>query len=170
MSESELEKLRLEHEAARLFLRAYEREYHIPMRHIWHNEPAKPDVSCYMNDERLDIEIAHLYANEHEAMAVLGRPLSLDIQRQLAQLALNPSCEQLEQALSRLLEAKAKKTYDSKRVWLLIRNASTLWQHDDFVHLGAHLPVPKGHEFEQIWLLSDWLGQEAPIQLWSSHG
>ncbi|MFY8274421.1 hypothetical protein AAEU32_09870 [Pseudoalteromonas sp. SSDWG2] len=167
MSDSEIEKLKLEHEAARLFLRAYERKYHTPMRHIWHNEPAKPDVSCYMDNERLDIEIAHLYANEHEAMAVLGRPLNLDIQRQLAQLALNAGSEQLHVALTRLLAAKATKRYDSQRVWLLIRNASTLWHHDDFVKTIGDIDVPQGHVFEQIWLLSDWHAKETPILLWS---
>ena len=169
MTDSETEKLQLEHQAARLFLRAYERTYHTPMRHIWHNEPAKPDVSCYMDEERLDIEIAHLYANEHEAMAVLGRELGLDIQRQLAQLALNPSSEQLAFALGRLLSAKASKKYDSKRVWLLIRNASTLWQREDFIALLRTLQVPKTHQFEQIWLLSDWHGKEQPLLLYSGN-
>ena len=168
MSDSEAEKIALEHDAARRFLRAYERYYHIPMRHIWHNQPAKPDVSCYMESERLDIEIAHLYANEHEAMAVLGRPLSLDIQRQLAQLALNPDTEQLRYALSKLLSAKAAKSYDSKRVWLLIRNASTLWHHQDFLEVKPQLVLAPGHPFEQIWLLTDWQGTHEPLQLYSA--
>ena len=70
------EKIRLEHEAARLFMRLYQRRYGVSMRHIWHNEPAKPDVSCYLEQQRLDLEIAHLYGSEAEAMQLLGRDLS----------------------------------------------------------------------------------------------
>ena len=66
--ESEQEKIALEHGAAKLFLRCYEKQFGVSMRNIWHNTPSKPDVSCYKGDERLDIEVAHLYASETEAM------------------------------------------------------------------------------------------------------
>lgn len=84
---SDEEKRQLEHDAAKLFLRCYEQQQGIHMRNIWHNEPNKPDVSCYQENEQLDIEIAHLYASETEAMAVLGRPLSMQMQRDLADMA-----------------------------------------------------------------------------------
>ena len=76
MSSSEQEKIALEHQAARLFMRWYERNTGIRIRHIWHNEPQKPDVSCYLDGARLDLEIAHLYGSEEEAMQILGRNLS----------------------------------------------------------------------------------------------
>jgi hypothetical protein len=153
--DSEREKQQLEHGAAKLFMRSYERLTHTPMRHIWHNQPAKPDVSCYLGESQLDIEVAHLYASETEAMAVLGRPLSLTMQRELAVMALAPSTQRLNTGLGRLLKQKAGKHYHSQRVWLLIRNASPMWHRADFERELPHLPVPLTHPFEQIWLLCD---------------
>ena len=80
------EKIKLEHEAARLFMRLYEQRFGITMRHIWHNEPARPDVSCYYDNQRLDLEIAHLYGSEAEAMQILGRSLSLQTHQELLAL------------------------------------------------------------------------------------
>jgi hypothetical protein len=152
---SEQEKIELEHEAAKLFLRCYEKAHGIPMRHIWHNEPRKPDVSCYQGERKLDIEVAHLYASETEAMAVLGRPLSLNMQRELAAMSQAPSAQRLQFALGRLLNQKAQKRYESERTWLLIRNASPIWHYEDFERVKGHLRYPNTHPFEQIWLLCD---------------
>lgn len=161
---SEQEKLELEHSAAKLFLKCYEKAHGIPMRHIWHNEPRKPDISCYQGERRLDIEVAHLYASETEAMAVLGRPLSLNMQQELAAMAIAPSEQRLKVALGRLLTQKAKKRYQSQRTWLLIRNASHLWQYSDFVSVLKNIEVPDGHPFEQVWLLTDFY-KGAPLQI-----
>ncbi|CAH9067297.1 hypothetical protein PSECIP111951_04119 [Pseudoalteromonas holothuriae] len=155
LRDSDLEKLQLEHQAAKLFLRCYEQQFGIPMRHIWHNEPNMPDVSCYQGEQRLDIEVAHLYGSDKEAMAVLGRSLSLNIQRELAAMAQAPSERRLLIALERLLKQKSLKRYHSERTWLLIRNASTLWHHDDFISIAGQLDCPSHHAFEQIWLLTD---------------
>ena len=87
LSRSDTEKRRLEHQAARVFLRCYEAEFDIPMRHIWHNEPAKPDTSCYCRNERLDLEIAHLYANESEAQLACGRQTEDPLWRYLSDLS-----------------------------------------------------------------------------------
>lgn len=170
---SDSEKRKLEREAAKLFMRNYEKQFGIPARHIWHNEPAKPDISCYLNDEPLDLEIAHLYASEHEARLASGNslsPLSPDRYKgdehlwlYLSELASFDSDEKLQTALTRILTNKAHKSYQSERVWLVIRNASPLWQQEDFVAL---LPIVlPSHHFEQIWLLSDLLGHEPLIQL-----
>ncbi|MCG7536707.1 hypothetical protein [Pseudoalteromonas sp. OOF1S-7] len=163
--DSEREKQQLEHGAAKLFMRSYERLTHTPMRHIWHNQPAKPDVSCYLGEAQLDIEIAHLYASETEAMAVLGRPLSLLMQRELAVMALAPSSQRLATGLSRLLLQKAGKHYHSQRVWLLIRNASPMWHRADFESALPHLTMPAAHPFEQIWLLCDFFCGD-PLRLY----
>ncbi len=152
---SEQEKLQLEHDAGKLFLRCYEHRFGIPMRHIWHNQPSKPDISCYRNEQKLDIEIAHLYASETEAMAVLGRPLSISMQRDLADMAMQPSEQRLHCALQRLLEQKGKKHYQSEQTWLLIRNASTIWHKADFDAELQNITIPLTHPFQQIWLLCD---------------
>ncbi|GAA77621.1 hypothetical protein [Pseudoalteromonas sp. BSi20495] len=152
---SDEEKRQLEHDAAKLFLRCYEQQQGIHMRNIWHNEPNKPDVSCYQENEQLDIEIAHLYASETEAMAVLGRPLSMQMQRDLADMAQKPSEHRLRAALERLLKQKAKKRYYSERTWLVIRNGSTIWRKADFEAVINDLNFPRTYQFEQIWLVCD---------------
>ena len=83
------EKIMLEHQAAKVFMRLYEQQFKQPMRHIWHNQPAKPDVSCYFAGERLDLEIAHLYGSEVEAMHILGRTLTEQTRFALQELALD---------------------------------------------------------------------------------
>jgi hypothetical protein len=152
---SDHEKQQLEHGAARLFLRCYEQQFGVHMRHIWHNEPNKPDVSCYKGNEQLDIEVAHLYASETEAMAVLGRPLSIAMQRSLAEMAQAPDSQRLRNALEKILTQKATKHYHSERTWLLIRNASPLWHQADFEEALTDINLVQPHPFEQIWLLCD---------------
>jgi hypothetical protein len=171
MREQQLEKIQLEHDAARLFMRLYEQQYKKPMRHIWHNEPAKPDVSCYLADERLDLEIAHLYGSEVEAMQILGRPLSLQTHQQLLALQQVPAQDRLLEALNRLIEQKGHKSYDSKRVWLVIRNANPLWRSKDLQQHRPRLLLPSQHPFEQIWLVGDLFGLSGivplfPLELW----
>lgn len=171
MREQQLEKLKLEHDAARLFMRLYEQQYQRPMRHIWHNEPAKPDVSCYLADERLDLEIAHLYGSEVEAMQILGRPLSLQTHQELLALQQVPAEDRLLEALNRLIEQKGHKSYDSKRVWLVIRNANPHWRSQDLQQHRPRLLLPSQHPFEQIWLVGDLFGLSGivplfPQELW----
>jgi len=171
MREQQLEKIQLEHDAARLFMRLYEQQYKKPMRHIWHNEPAKPDVSCYLADERLDLEIAHLYGSEVEAMQILGKPLSLQTHQELLALQQVPAEDRLLEALNRLIEQKGHKSYDSKRVWLVIRNANPLWRSQDLQQNRPRLLLPSQHPFEQIWLVGDLFGLSGivplfPLELW----
>lgn len=171
MREQQLEKIQLEHDAARLFMRLYEQQYKKPMRHIWHNEPAKPDVSCYLADERLDLEIAHLYGSEVEAMQILGKPLSLQTHQELLALQQVPAEDRLLEALNRLIEQKGHKSYDSKRVWLVIRNANPLWRSEDLQQNRPRLLLPSQHPFEQIWLVGDLFGLSGivplfPLELW----
>ena len=85
------EKIQLEHEAARLFMRLYEQRFGVKMRHIWHNEPARPDVSCYYDEQKLDLEIAHLYGSEAEAMHILGRELGTNTHKELMALLRTPA-------------------------------------------------------------------------------
>lgn len=174
LSHSETEKRRLEREAARLFMRAYEKQFQRPIRHIWHNQPAKPDISCYLDGQPLDLEIAHLYASEHEARLAAGDNLPASapehyrgeehLWHYLAELASLDSSRKLHTALRRILTSKARKHYHSERVWLVIRNASPLWQQADFLPILEHLKLPP-HHFEHIWLLTDFQGEEPVLQL-----
>ncbi|MHA7881471.1 MAG: hypothetical protein ACX931_16905 [Saccharospirillum sp.] len=165
MTPSEEEKIALEHEAARLFMRQWEQLYGVPLRHIWHNKPNKPDVSCFLNGNRLDLEIAHLYGSEAEAMAILGRGLSPQTQQALAELDRENADHRLLSALNHLLAAKALKNYHSQRVWLVIRNANPHWSRTDIEALQHHIDVPGGHPFEQIWMVADMQANSGIVQL-----
>lgn len=166
LSASEKEKVKLEHQAAKLFLRLYEKQFNLPMRHIWHNQPSKPDVSCYQAEEKLDIEIAHLYGSEKEAMAILKRELSTETKEHLCALLLEPIETRLTKALKRILSSKACKHYDSKRVWLVIRNANPFWHSKDIQALQHHFVMPSPHPFEQVWIIGDMKGHSGLIQLY----
>lgn len=163
---SESEKIRLEHQAARLFMRIYEREYQVEMRHIWHNEPRKPDVTCYFDHQKLDLEIAHLYGSTEEAQDLLGRELSAETRQRLDHLRQAAPDHRLLEALNQLLANKGEKYYHSEQTWLVIRNVNPLWKRTDFednIHL---IQLPESHPFEQIWLLGDMEGMSGILQLY----
>lgn len=160
------EKIELEHQAARIFMRLYQHKFGIKMQHIWHNQPAKPDVSCYLEQQRLDLEIAHLYGSEAEAMKILGRELkggTLDALQSLTQF---PVAERLLQALDRLIQNKAQKSYDSEKVWLVIRNAHPDWHAQELEQTPQLLQIPAQHPFEHIWLVADMTGQAGLVPLY----
>ncbi|HCM04857.1 MAG TPA: hypothetical protein DIC30_02485 [Oceanospirillales bacterium] len=179
LNRSEAIKRQIERDAARHFLRLYEHIYKTPMRNIWHNEPSKPDISCHLNGKPLDLEIAHLYASASEAK-ILTREIihqvqgreevikandkELELLHYLSDLVDMDSKQRLETALTRLLKSKAKKTYDSPRVWLVIRNASPLWKSKDFEYCINNFKMPK-NPFEQIWLLPEFDGSEPPMRI-----
>lgn len=167
MISSEQEKIELEHQAAKLFMRWYEKNTGEKIRHIWHNQPHKPDVSCYLKGERLDMEIAHLYGSEAEAMRILGRELGEKTQQELRRQELfSDPHERLLEALQRILLSKATKTYRTKRVWLVIRNANPAWTSDEITSLQHKIQVPDGHQFEQIWIVGDMEGKTGIVQLY----
>lgn len=166
MKPTEQEKVDLEHQAARVFMRAWERKHDVPLRHIWHNKPNKPDVSCHLNGERLDLEIAHLYGSEVEAMAILGRELSATTHQALLDLMQEDVHLRLLHALNRILFVKAQKHYKTRRVWLVIRNANPLWQNDDMLALRHHFTVPEDHPFEQIWMVTNLSNNSDILQLY----
>lgn len=185
LNHSESIKRQLERDAAKQFLRLYEQVHHTPMRNIWHNEPAKPDISCHLEGAPLDLEIAHLYASSSEAKILTQEILEQihtgptnqdnkqasntntkerELYNHLTDLAEMDSQHRLPSALGRLLSSKAKKQYDSTRVWLVIRNASPLWKVEDFKRFIPYFSIPQ-HPFEQIWLLPEFDGSELPIQI-----
>lgn len=169
VSGSKSEKLALEHEAARLFMRWYEQITGKQIRHIWHNQPIRPDVSCRLEGERLDLEVAHLYGSEQEAMKLLGRELTPQTRDALQQLSgIGDPHQRLLDALNRILLNKSAKSYDSRRVWLVIRNVHPAWTATEIQRLDAEIRVPDQHPFEQIWIVGDFQGQSGIVQLYPS--
>lgn len=188
LNRSETLKRQLERDAAKHFLHLYEQEYKTPMRNIWHNEPSRPDISCHLDGKPLDLEIAHLYATASEAKILTseiieqfqkksqGQPLNTskpvitsakeqELLDYLFELIDMDSQQRLVTALSRILSSKGTKTYDSPRVWLVIRNASPLWKAKDFKQCIECFNAPS-NPFEQIWLLPEFDGSEPPIRLY----
>ena len=160
------EKIELEHQAARIFMRLYQHKFGVKMQHIWHNQPAKPDVSCYLEQQRLDLEIAHLYGSEAEAMKILGRELKGATLDALQSLSHFPVAERLLAALDKLISNKAQKSYDSDKVWLVIRNAHPDWHAQELEQAPHLLQIPAQHPFEQIWLVADMTGQAGLVPLY----
>lgn len=152
-------KIALEHEAAKLFMRQYEALSGKITRHIWHNQPRKPDVSCYLEGERLDLEIAHLYATEEEARACKSGDEPALV---LSDIEVS---EALISSLNELLLKKSEKQYHTQRVWLVIRNINQQWQQQDFIDHLAEISVPLSHPFEMIWLVADQAGTSGLVQL-----
>jgi hypothetical protein len=165
-STSEEEKVLLEHQAAKIFMRQYEKTSGREIRHIWHNKPRKPDVSCELEGCRLDLEIAHLYGSEAEAMEILKRDLTDKTREALREQALCTNVhERLLSALNRILANKAQKQYKSERVWLVIRNAHPAWTSKEIVKMRDDIVVPSGHPFEQIWIVADYQAKSGIVQL-----
>ncbi|PKG99240.1 hypothetical protein [Paraglaciecola sp. MB-3u-78] len=166
LNNSEHEKIVLEHQAAKLFMRWYEHDTGNPIRHLWHNRPAKPDVSCRFEGDRLDLEVAHLYGSEQEAMQILKRELSDQTRQELQALEKNTMPHgRLLTALNRILFNKSFKRYKTKRVWLVIRNAHPAWGKDQILALQHCISIPSTHPFEQIWIVGDWDGKSGIVQL-----
>lgn len=166
INKSDLEKRNLEHDAAKFFMRAYEALTGREVRHLWHNRPSKPDTSCLLEGERLDLEIAHLYGSEVEAMTFLGRDASSQTLQALRDLEFtSTSHERLLEALNRILKNKSNKHYESKRVWLIIRNMHHEWSASEIEATKKEIQVPDSHAFEQIWIVGDKDGKSGIVQL-----
>ncbi|WP_438863860.1 hypothetical protein [Neptunicella sp.] len=163
---SEQEKINLEHQAAKLFMRWYEHDTGKHIRHLWHNRPNKPDTSCLLEGQRLDLEIAHLYGSEQEAMEILGRELSDETRQELRKLTqTNTPDKRLLNALNRILFNKSQKHYKTEHVWLVIRNAHPAWDAKQISDLQHCINIPASHPFEQIWMVADWDGKSGIVQL-----
>jgi hypothetical protein len=156
---SEYEKIQLERQATRLFIGCFASSYKKNILYQQHNLPIKPDVSCTLEGQPLDLEIAHLYGSEQEAMQVLGRELSTTTRKELRALAnSNDTSDRLLNALNHILAKKSQKHYDSKRVWLVIRNAHPAWDVSEIKAVQNKIALPKKHPFEQIWVIGDFKG------------
>ncbi len=166
INHSEREKRLLERQAAKLFLQCYGQLTGQRHGSIVHNDPLQPDISTSLAGTSLDLEIAHLYGSAAEAMLLLGKELSDDTYQALRSLEQTDPDHRLLQALQRILHAKAGKLYQSKRVWLVLRNANPLWQRQDFLDHLPLLQLPEQHPFEQIWVVADMHGISGLVALY----
>jgi hypothetical protein len=117
LNHSEREKIDLEHQAAKLFMRWFERETGNPIRHLWHNRPAKPDVSCRFEGDRLDLEVAHLYGSEQEAMQILGRELDYATRHDLQHL--EKATEPHGRLVTALNRISVPNTHPFEQIWIV---------------------------------------------------
>jgi hypothetical protein len=155
-----------ERQAAEVFIQWYNEKFEDQLTFIRNNQPAKPDVSCMLNNKRVDIEIAHLYGTEQEAMSILGKALSEHTKSALALLKESSTAEQrLLKALNRILEQKSHKHYDSSHTWLVIRNAHPRWNAEKIKAVGDKIVFSQSHPFEQIWIVGDLHAQSGVVRI-----
>ena len=171
MSQSEIEKRQLEEQAAKLFCQWYSQSQTTPMEFLHLNDPSRPDTTCALGQETVDIEIAHLYGTQQDAMQILGKDLDSKVSEELATLEQTTSTAQrLLHALNRILYNKAQKHYDSERVWLVIRNAHPAWQAQDIRQHCQQIQLATEHPFQQIWILGDWQGNSGAVKIFPNSG
>lgn len=159
LNQNQTEKILLETQAAELFAQCYAAQFNRSVSLVSNNVPQKPDVTCLVGERRIDIEIAHLYGSQAEAQQILGKSLDCKTQHELSLLEAEGNTDQrLVNALNRILANKASKHYDSECVWLVIRNVNPQWQQQDISNNLDKLTIPKGHPFNQVWIIGDFAG------------
>lgn len=167
MNHADNEKRKLEEQASRIFCQWYARHYHCNMRFSHSNSPAKPDTTCLLDGHPIDIEIAHLYGSQQEAMQILGKELDQTTLDELDQMNQSSDPHQrLLNALNRILFNKAQKHYDSASPWLVIRNAHPAWQANDIRQQCQHIQLLNQHPFSHIWIIGDWQGYSGVVPLY----
>lgn len=167
---SDREKIQLEHAAAKIFMRRFEAKTGKAIRDIIHNEPAKPDVTCHLEGENLDLEIAHIYGSEAEAIQILGHYIDENTTIELKHLrTIQGAYNRLLTALNRILLNKSKKYYLTDKVWLVLRNAHPAWTSDDIKALRTEITIPENHPFDQIWIIGDFAGDSDIVRLYPAN-
>lgn len=117
-------------------------------------DPPEPDGLCSFDGLPLHVEVGHFYGTPTDAKHLLGRTgKSAPTPEEKLLSSLIPLDTRLLFPLNRLLTDKSTKTYQTSRVWLLIRSAFPIWSLNDFEEHQAHIFIPSEHPFEQIWLL-----------------
>ena len=117
-------------------------------------DPPEPDGLCSLDGQSLHVEVAHFYGTRSDTKQLLGRTgKSAPTPEEQLLSRLVPLDARLLTPLNCLLADKATKTYQTSRVWLLIRSAFPLWNFNDFQENKRNIAIPSQHPFEQIWLL-----------------
>ena len=162
------EKEYLEVTAANAFCHAYSALYQVRAAFDHLNLPRKPDVTVCIDGLPQDLEIAHLYRNQDEAMQLKNvclQPPSGAIIAVKPHATVTPLLTDLVDALTELLTKKSTKSYQSNRPWLVIRNGSPKWQRRDFAIALQRLTIPRVHPFHEIWVIPDLNGMQGLIKL-----
>ena len=73
--------------------------------------------------------------------------------------------DRLLKVLNRILANKSQKHYESKRVWLVIRNAHPAWNVSEIAAVRNNIALPNKHPFEQIWVIGDLLGTTGILRI-----
>jgi len=160
------EKENLEISAAEIFCKCYPKNTGICAKFFGLNKPPLPDATCKIGNTTIDLEIAHLYGSSIDAQRLLGRKRRVPFteetlkEQRLIPLNLRIPCE-----LNSILENKSNKTYETERVWLVIRNGFPLWAKEDFENYKSEIILPLSHPFEKIWLICDARGNTGLIEI-----
>ncbi|WP_344800794.1 hypothetical protein [Litoribacillus peritrichatus] len=163
------EKEYLEVTAANAFCQAYSKLYRVNAAFDHINLPRKPDVTVCIDGTPQDIEIAHLYHDQQEAMRLknlcLQSPSGVIMAAQSHHSNV-PLLTDLVQALNELLTKKSTKSYQSHHPWLVIRNGSPKWDKRDFEIALRSIAVPKHHPFREIWVVPDLTARQGLIRVY----
>uniref|UniRef100_A0A7C3V3D6 Uncharacterized protein n=1 Tax=Desulfobacca acetoxidans TaxID=60893 RepID=A0A7C3V3D6_9BACT len=157
------EKKQLEFYAVLYFIRDQRKNHRRWLIFKEFSEPPNPDTYCLLNGEQIGVEVTHLCGNNHDAKKLLGR---MNHQADSGVPAPpEPVNHRLPHELNRILDYKAKHQYGDK-TWLVIRNTYPLWMKSDFETYWDDIIVPRGHAFEEIWLLCDPVGASGTLRLY----
>lgn len=155
MKRRQNEKLALEKTAIQLFIQIYNQNHLDKLRLLYQQE--QPDAVLQINEQdKLGLEITHLFYDELEAKILLGR----SDQDPYVQETLDHLIEELNMLIRRK-ENKMDNYSKNYPIALLIRNASLLFGMSDILSCRNRIYKPQ-NLFTQIWLLSrdgysDWL-------------
>jgi len=160
------EKENLEIAAAEIFCNCYQKDTGTSAEFLRLNSPPLPDTTCKIGNTKIDLEIAHLYGSDVDAQRLLGRKRRVPFTEEtLKQQRLIPLNLRIPSELNYILKSKSKKTYESKIVWLVIRNGFPLWTKKDFENYMSEIILPKKHPFEKIWLICDSRGYSGILEI-----
>ncbi len=159
-------KRRLEFFAVKYFAEQLNKYFNRQLRFDSFADPPEPDVYCFWENNRIGVEVAHLYGSERDARMLFGKSKPEEKTKEHRIIhALVPLNERVISELNFILEKKAQKRYGD-RTWLVIRNAYPIWYKEDFEFYKSDILLPNEHSFEEIWLLCDRDGSSGILQLY----
>ena len=160
------EKENLEISAAKIFCHCYQKAVGARAQFQRLNSPPLPDATCKIGDKHIDIEIAHLFGSGLDAQRLLGRKRRVPFSEEtLMKQRIIPLNLRLTSELNHILKNKSEKSYQTEKVWLVIRNGFPLWGKEDFEDYSSEILFPEMHPFEKIWLICDPRGCSGLLEL-----